>query len=159
MKTALLVTLVGFVLAACGAPSEPAADAPSGAALATSSPAVKQAAPAAAAPAMHDMQAQEAPARPAEATTFTRVEPSKVCMVNNHYMGREQIPVVVQGKTYFGCCQMCEAKLAKEPSARTAQDPISGKTVDKATAVIGSDPGGAVQYFENQANFETYASR
>jgi YHS domain-containing protein len=110
------------------------------------------------APAAHDMH-QHSKSGTSEGATFTRVEPSKVCMVNNHYMGREQIPVVVQGKTYFGCCEMCKGKLANEPSSRAAKDPVSGKTVDKAVAVIGSDPSGAVQYFENEKNLETYASR
>ena len=90
---------------------------------------------------------------------LTRVEPSKVCMVNNAYMGKEQIPVQVQGKTYFGCCPMCEARLAKDPSSRTATDPVSGKPVDKASAVIGKDESGAVVYFESEKNFLAYASR
>jgi hypothetical protein len=28
----------------------------------------------------------------------------------------EQIPVAVDGKMYYGCCQMCEAKLKEGPS-------------------------------------------
>jgi YHS domain-containing protein len=111
------------------------------------------------APAAHDMHEHSTKSDTSNGATFARVEPSKVCMVNNHYMGREQIPVVVQGKTYFGCCEMCKGKLAKDPSSRAAKDPVSGKTVDKAVAVIGSDPSGTVQYFENAKNFETYASR
>ena len=31
-----------------------------------------------------------------------------VCMVNNAYMGMPQIAVPVNGKTYYGCCDMCE---------------------------------------------------
>ncbi len=39
------------------------------------------------------------------------VESGQVCMVTNKYMGVEQIPVSVEGKTYYGCCQDCSAKL------------------------------------------------
>jgi YHS domain-containing protein len=81
---------------------------------------------------------------------------SQVCMVNNQFMGREQIPVQVDGKTYFGCCEMCQGRLNSDPSARTAKDPVSGKVVDKASAVIAKRPSGDVVYFENTANFETY---
>jgi YHS domain-containing protein len=80
-------------------------------------------------------------------------------MVNNAYMGREQIPVQVQGKTYFGCCKMCEGRLAKDPSSRMATDPVSGKPVDKASAIIGRADSGAVVYFESEKNFVAYASR
>lgn len=147
MKIPVIVALVGIVVVACGA-SKPLA-----------STAASSDHPDEVVTKMPDLRKQEGTARAEEGTAFTRVEPSKVCMINNQYMGSEQIPVVVQGKTYFGCCKMCEAKLAEEPSSRIAQDPISGRTVDKATAVIGSDPSGAVQYFENDANLEKYASR
>lgn len=165
MKIAMLVALVGMFAAACEG-AKPAAALPSAEAKPVAHMQEPAAAPTtpsnspdeAAAPihAIHEASAKEPSA---DNATFTRVEPSKVCMVNNHYMSKEQIPVVVEGKTYFGCCAMCEAKLAKDPTTRTAKDPVSGTMVDKAIAVIGSDPSGAVQYFENEKNFETYASR
>lgn len=34
------------------------------------------------------------------------------------FMGREQIPVSVGGKTYFGCCAMCKEKLEKNEAVR-----------------------------------------
>jgi YHS domain-containing protein len=40
-----------------------------------------------------------------------------------------------------------------------ATDPVSGKSVDKASAVIGRDDSGAVVYFESEKNFVAYASR
>jgi YHS domain-containing protein len=83
-------------------------------------------------------------------------DPSLVCMVNNTYMGKAQIPVEVQGKTYFGCCPMCKERLANEPDTRTAVDPVTGETVDKATAVIAKDADGNVRYFANQANLRGY---
>src|SRR3990170_6550898 len=73
---------------------------------------------------------------------------SHVCMVNNMDMGKPQIPVKVGDQTYYGCCKMCEGILKKDRSARFAKDPVSGKEVDKAKAVIGAKPNGEVLYFE-----------
>lgn len=83
---------------------------------------------------------------------LTKVEPKTVCMINEQAMGKDQIPVVVDGKTYFGCCEMCKKALAENESKRSAVDPVSGKVVDKATAVIASQEDGRVFYFENDAN-------
>lgn len=77
-------------------------------------------------------------------------------MVNNQFMGRAQIPVEVEGRTYFGCCEMCKARLAQDRSARTAVDPFSGREVDKAGAVIAKDASGKVLYFESEANLTSY---
>ena len=102
----------------------------------------------------------EAAPSPAVDTALTRVsDPSTVCMVNDQFMGAAQIPVQVEGKTYYGCCKMCEARLGKDPEARTARDPISQKDVDKATAVIGKDASGKVLYFESEETFLAYAKR
>jgi YHS domain-containing protein len=90
----------------------------------------------------------------------TRVADVKqVCMVNNHFMGKDQIPVKVGEKTYYGCCEMCKQKLASDASSRSAVDPVSGAKVDKATAVIGAQPDGSVLYFENEANLKKYAGQ
>ena len=85
---------------------------------------------------------------------LTKVDPKTVCMVNEMAMGKEQIPVEVEGKTYYGCCEMCKNALAKDASKRTAVDPISGKNVDKAKAVIGAQSDGRVFYFESDENLE-----
>ena len=77
------------------------------------------------------------------------VEPSLVCMVNDAYMGKPQIPVPVNGKTYYGCCEMCVDKLNNLESARIAIDPYSGNPVDKSEAyIVLMNPQGAVAYFE-----------
>ncbi|MEO8382743.1 MAG: hypothetical protein ABI779_24000 [Acidobacteriota bacterium] len=83
---------------------------------------------------------------------LTRVEAKMVCMVNEQNMGKEQIPVEVEGRTYYGCCEMCKKALADNAAKRTATDPISGKQVDKATAVIAAQQDGRVFYFENEQN-------
>jgi YHS domain-containing protein len=81
---------------------------------------------------------------------LTKVDPKTVCMVNEMAMGKEQIPVEVGGKTYYGCCEMCKNALANNAEKRTAKDPITGKSVDKATAVIAANEAGRVFYFESE---------
>lgn len=90
------------------------------------------------------------------AQPLRRVEASKVCMANDKLFGKEQIPVVVDGRTYYGCCQGCKTMLAQNEQARKATDPVSGKTVDKATAVIGAGPDGRVFYFDSENNLEAF---
>ncbi len=92
----------------------------------------------------------------AQAEPLERVDPVRVCMVNDTVFPRDQIPVEVEGKTYFGCCEMCKGRLAKDEAIRMAIDPVSGKQVDKATAVIGAGPDGKVQYFENEETFARF---
>lgn len=75
---------------------------------------------------------------------------SQVCMVNDQYMGRPQIPVEVEGRTYFGCCPACKEKLEQQPAMRTAQDPVTGEPVDKAKAIIVQDSTGNVLYFASE---------
>lgn len=85
------------------------------------------------------------------------VEPSLVCMVNDAYMGKPQIPVPVNGKTYYGCCEMCVDKLNNIESARIAIDPYSGNPVDKSEAyIVLMNPQGAVAYFESEANYNAF---
>lgn len=90
-----------------------------------------------------------------------KVKSSYVCYVNNKYMGKEQIPVKVDGKTYYGCCQGCVGNLKKNRAPRYAKDPLSGKEVDKATAYIVIKEAGKpdVLYFENKANYDKYIKK
>ena len=85
-----------------------------------------------------------------------RVEAKKVCMVNNQVFEKDQIPVEVKGRMYYGCCEMCKQRLALDKSSREAVDPVTGKTVDKATAVIGALEDGSVLYFENEETLAKY---
>jgi YHS domain-containing protein len=138
---ARFTSLAVFLVIACnGAPAPAPHDEPSAAVAPVPAPAP-----------------EPAPADVAKA--LTRVEPSQVCMVNNQFMGKPQIPVEVEGKTYFGCCEMCKSRLAQDPTSRAATDPVSGANVDKASAVIGRDASGNVVYFENEKNLAQYASR
>lgn len=88
-----------------------------------------------------------------------RVEAKRVCMINNQVFEKDQIPVPVQGKTYYGCCEMCKERLTKDAESRMATDPVTGKKVDKATAVIAALPDGSVLYFENEKTFEQYGKK
>ena len=81
---------------------------------------------------------------------------STVCMVNDQFMGRPQIPVEVGGKTYFGCCPVCQGRLTTEPGTRTGLDPVTGQPVDKATAVIVQDTAGKVRYFASEATLRQW---
>jgi YHS domain-containing protein len=80
-------------------------------------------------------------------------------MVNNTFMGKPQIPVVVNGSTYYGCCEMCKGKLTQDPASRVAVDPVSNRPIDKAVAVMAKDEQGSVLYFENEANLAQYGQR
>ncbi len=104
--------------------------------------------------------ASVAPAAKAPApAVLTRVSAaSLVCMVNDRFMGSEQIPVTVGDRTYYGCCASCKAKLENDASARTGIDPVTRKSVDKAKAVIGKTDSGKVLYFESDETFARYTA-
>ena len=111
-------------------------------------------------PALAEVKADTAQSHPSseayEYSWLEKVEPEYVCMVNDQKFPNVQIPVEVNGKTYYGCCQMCKAKLENVQEIREGRDPISGDIVDKAIAVIGSGPDGAVYYFENEQNLKLF---
>lgn len=93
------------------------------------------------------------------AEKLTIVPNEKVCMVTNMLFPKAQIPVTHAGKTYYGCCENCKKTLAEDAKARVATDPVSGKQVDKASAVIAAREDGSVIYFENKKTFEKYSSK
>lgn len=92
----------------------------------------------------------------AAATLVPVTDPSTVCMVNDRYMGSPQIPVELDGKTYFGCCKMCEKRLRTEPGVRTATDPVSHNRVDKSVAIPARDKAGNVFYFESEQSLSQF---
>lgn len=77
-------------------------------------------------------------------------------MVNDQFMGVPQIPVAVDGRTYFGCCAMCERRLRDDTTSRNATDPVTGREVDKASAVIGRASDGRVHYFESEDSLRRF---
>ncbi len=86
----------------------------------------------------------------------------RVCMMQDTIHGSPAIPLVRDGKTYYGCCEMCKEKIASEPARYTlAKDPLSERVVDKAVASLLS-VNGRVLYFEsdvNRARFRKIARR
>ncbi|MCZ6684648.1 MAG: hypothetical protein O6849_01540 [Candidatus Dadabacteria bacterium] len=89
-------------------------------------------------------------------SSLTEVDSKYVCMVTNQLFVKEQIPVEVEGKTYYGCCEMCEAKIKNNPQSREATDPVSGNNVDKAEAIIGATADGSIYYFESGENLAEF---
>ncbi len=87
-----------------------------------------------------------------------KVDAEYVCMVNDAVFASPQIPVEVGGKTYYGCCPMCEKTLKESAEARQSIDPVSGNIVDKAEAVIGALPDQSVLYFESEENMGMYGN-
>ncbi len=98
------------------------------------------------------------PTMQSQAQAWQKVDNKKVCMVTDMVFPRDQIPIQVGSKTYYGCCENCKNTLGKDEKVRFAIDPVSGKKVDKATAVIAAGPDGSVTYFENDANFEKFVA-
>lgn len=91
-----------------------------------------------------------------QSSALIKVDLKYVCMITDQEFAREQIPVELEGKTYYGCCEMCKAKIKNNPQSREATDPVSGNNVDKAEAVIGAAPDGKVFYFESEENLTQY---
>jgi YHS domain-containing protein len=86
-------------------------------------------------------------------------ERTRVCMMQDTIMAVPAIPLASNGKTYYGCCEMCKAKIAAEPERYTlARDPVSGAVVDKATAALLSVDG-RVFYFESEATRTQFTER
>jgi hypothetical protein len=81
-----------------------------------------------------------------------------VCMVNDSYVGKKQIEIVVNNKLYYGCCDKCESILKNDSTSRFFLDPFTGEKVDKAEAyiVLKSKGKRAVQYFKSRENFEKF---
>lgn len=85
------------------------------------------------------------------------VSNKEVCMVNNVFMAKDQIEVLFDGKKYYGCCEICQERIPRDKSVREAIDPISKKTIDKASALIAIlGEKGEVLYFENEKSYQAY---
>jgi YHS domain-containing protein len=106
-------------------------------------------------------QPSAATSTPAAPAALTRIgDTGGVCMLSNRFLGEHaDVPIQVEGKTYRGCCASCAARLGSQAEARTANDPVTGKPVDKATAVLARDATNRVYYFESEATFTSFAAR
>ena len=90
-----------------------------------------------------------------------QLKTSEVCMMNNKFFGKEQIPVQVGDKTYYGCCEGCKTTLRENPSARASKDPYTGEDVDKADAYIVKRSGESdeVLYFKSEETYESFLKK
>ena len=80
-----------------------------------------------------------------------------VCMMQDMVLQKPGIAIQFDGKTYFGCCEMCKEKIKHAPEQYTrALDRVSGKKVDKATAFIYNLDGDAF-YFGTAANRKAFS--
>jgi YHS domain-containing protein len=77
-------------------------------------------------------------------------------MFMDRVFDKDQIPVQIDGHTYYNFCDMCAAEMKKTAATRTAVDPVTGKKIDKSSAVIAARPDGSVLYFENAKTLEQY---
>lgn len=84
---------------------------------------------------------------------------SKVCMVNDRVMGQAQLPVRVDGRTYYGCCAACVGRLNEDRKARVSTDPVTGRDIDKSEAVILRGESGEALYFESEDTARRYRGR
>lgn len=79
-----------------------------------------------------------------------------VCMVNDAYMAKAQIPIGVNGKIYYGCCNMCVETLNEKETARMAVDPVTGEAVDKSEAfIVLVNKTGEVAYYKSEASYKS----
>jgi len=71
-------------------------------------------------------------------------DPVQVCMVKRTVQPHTSYTYDYKGKTYHFCCTVCLSKFKADPDhLRLATDPVSGKPVDKAEALIYSYQGHA----------------
>lgn len=84
------------------------------------------------------------------------VDAKFVCMAEKKQAEEPQKPVIIEGRTYYACSDVCAAKLIEDPASRMDVDPVSGKEVDKATATAGVDKAGNVYFFENVENLKQF---
>ena len=92
---------------------------------------------------------------------ITKLSNSQVCMINNRFMNSEQIPVPLNHKIYYGCCEGCVKALNEDSTSHYTSDPLSGEQVDKAIAFIIGKPGSKedVLYFKTETNAKEYFNK
>ncbi len=87
---------------------------------------------------------------------LTIIDPSHTCMGSNMAQAKAQNYADIDGKRYYGCTNMCITNLKENPGFRYGIDPVSGKRVDKATALVAKQSHGALLYFEGEETFRAY---
>jgi PBP1b-binding outer membrane lipoprotein LpoB len=92
------------------------------------------------------------------ADSIKQIPNKQVCMINNKFMNKDQIPVPVSEKIYYGCCQGCVLTLKNDSTSRYDTDPLTNEKVDKAKAFVIIKPGSQdeVLYFKSESNARKY---
>ena len=85
------------------------------------------------------------------------VPDSMVCMVSDIVKFEAIDSVVVNGKTYWGCCEKCKSKLKYNvDNTLYSMDPITGNSLNKADAIIRLTrdiKSNKVAYFESYDSY------
>jgi len=95
-------------------------------------------------------------AKNASGETVTAVEANHVCMIEKKYFEDPQEPVTIDDRTYYVCCRMCATPLLEDPANRKDIDPMSGREVEKSSAIVGVSAAGRVYFFENAENLKQF---
>lgn len=85
-----------------------------------------------------------------------RVNASEVNMVTNRRLKDGQDTVLIKGKAYHTSGESYVWTMQQNPSIRFAKDPFTGKTIDKADAVIFANASGKVLYFESEESYKGF---
>jgi len=84
------------------------------------------------------------------------VDKQQICMVQKYDMEAKTTPVVLDGKTYYVCCEGCKNTITKDKNERFIKDPVSGKLLNKADAFTARASNGQVHFFENEKNMAAF---
>ena len=91
-----------------------------------------------------------------------QIKPTDICMFYNVILDApSEYPVILEGKTYYGCCDYSSLQLRTDSTTRFSIDPFSGEKVDKVGALIFPDPNidNGVQYFKTKNNYLQYIKK
>jgi YHS domain-containing protein len=87
-------------------------------------------------------------------------DPSFVCAVGDHLLGRTGVAHVYENYTYHFCCGGCLKRFTADPDRfRVAADPVSGETFDKAAAARIYAYQGRAWYFTAPDHADIFASQ
>ena len=85
-----------------------------------------------------------------------RVKTDEINMVTNRYTTELQSRVILGGKVYYTLGESYAWTMQQNPSIRFAKDPLTGKTIDKADAIIYIDADGRALYFESEGTYKKF---
>ena len=101
--------------------------------------------------------AGDAPSNDPATFTGPIADKSRICMMKDSMQPKPGIAHDYEGKRYWFCCEMCVQSFEENPDAIAhAKDPVSGATVDKATAPAYAVKGKAF-YFSSEKTLKTFA--